>query len=492
MLHFVENDLIYLLTTYGYLAVLVFVGIESIGIPFPGETMLVTAAIYAGTTHRLHIALVIAAAAIGAILGDNIGYWIGRVGGYRLLRRYGRYIRLDEPKLKLGQYLFNKHGGKVVFFGRFISVLRTFAAFLAGVNRMEWGRFLVFNASGGMVWATLFGVGAYALGNEVRRLSRPVDIGLAVVGAVVVIAVIVFLRRNEARLEAESERAMPGPLEQHRRNVDRAVPALSIAVRRAFASLRAQLSIFRSWIGQRLDPAAPHGLVLTMWIVAGVLAVITFADLTQDVLGGDDMASVDPAVTAFVADHRVGWLTIVMKTVTWLGSGALIVPAVLATAGYLFLRRRDWRRLAQLGAAVAGAAALYEIVKPIVGRPRPPVAIQIGAEEGWAFPSGHVTQAVAFYGILAVMLLARPSLRLRVLLGIGAVLVALVVGASRLYLGVHWLTDVLGGYALGTAWLSVVMVVTLLTSSGWGTWSGAAAARPSKDSPEGAAERDAA
>jgi membrane-associated phospholipid phosphatase len=171
---------------------------------------------------------------------------------------------------------------------------------------------------------------------------------------------------------------------------------------------------------------------------------------------------------------------------------ALRPAAVLATAGYLFLRRRDWRRLAQLGAAVAGAAALYEIVKPIVGRPRPPVAIQIVAEEGWAFPSGHVTQAVAFYGILAVMLMARPSLRLRVLLGIGAVLVAFVVGASRLYLGVHWLTDVLGGYALGTAWLSVVMVVTRLTSSGWATWNGAAAARPSKDSLEGAAERGAA
>lgn len=97
----------------------------------------------------MHLSLVIAAAAIGAMLGDNIGYWIGREGGFRLLRRYWPYIRLEERHLKLGQYLFRQHGGKVVFFGRFVSILRTWAAFLAGVNRMQWTRFLLFNATGG-------------------------------------------------------------------------------------------------------------------------------------------------------------------------------------------------------------------------------------------------------------------------------------------------------------------------------------------------------
>src|SRR5450759_335555 len=108
MIHIATSDLTHLLTTYGYWAVLVFVGIESIGIPFPGETMLLVAAIYAGRTHQLLIPLVIIAAAAGAIIGDNIGFWIGREGGYRLLRRYGRYIRLGERRLKLGQYLFLK------------------------------------------------------------------------------------------------------------------------------------------------------------------------------------------------------------------------------------------------------------------------------------------------------------------------------------------------------------------------------------------------
>src|SRR2546422_86790 len=154
MFHVTSSDLIHLLATYGYWAVAVFVTIESTGIPFPGETMLLVAAIYAGTTHRLSLPLVILAAASGAIVGDNIGFWVGREGGYRLLRRYGRFIHLDERKLKLGQYLFSKHGGKVVFFGRFIAVLRAWAAFLAGTNRMRWDRFLLFNALGASSWAS--------------------------------------------------------------------------------------------------------------------------------------------------------------------------------------------------------------------------------------------------------------------------------------------------------------------------------------------------
>ena len=213
MVQFVAQDLSHLLASYGYWAVLLFVAIESTGIPFPGETMLVTAAIYAGATHQLALPLVIAAAAGGAILGDNVGFWVGREGGYRLLRRYGRYVRLNERRLKLGQYLFLRHGGKVVFFGRFVAVLRAWAAFLAGTNRMPWRRFLLFNAAGGIVWATLFGAGGYALGDNIHRIVGPVGIGVVLVAVVLFLALLRYLRRNERRLEEEAERALPGPLD---------------------------------------------------------------------------------------------------------------------------------------------------------------------------------------------------------------------------------------------------------------------------------------
>jgi membrane protein DedA with SNARE-associated domain len=212
MFHLGTSTLTHLLATYGYLAVLLCVAIESTGIPFPGETILLVAAIAAGTTHHLSIALVIVAGALGAILGDNLGFWVGREGGYRLLRRYGRYIRLDERRLKLGQYLFLKHGGKVVFFGRFVAVLRAWAAFLAGTNRMRWPRFLLFNAAGGIVWATLYGLGGYFLGEDIHRLVGPLGIVLLVLAVLLIIAGIVIVRRNEQRLEDQAERALPGPL----------------------------------------------------------------------------------------------------------------------------------------------------------------------------------------------------------------------------------------------------------------------------------------
>jgi membrane protein DedA with SNARE-associated domain len=206
-------DLTHLLTTYGYWAVAVFVAIESTGLPFPGETMLLVAAIYAGTTHHLFIPFVILAAACGAIVGDNLGFWVGREGGYRLLRRYGHFIHLDERKLKLGQYLFLKHGGKVVFFGRFIAVLRAWAAFLAGTNRMRWPSFLVFNALGAIVWATVYGLAGYFLGKNVHRLAGPVGTTTLVLALLLILAGIIFLRRNEQQLEEKAERALPGPID---------------------------------------------------------------------------------------------------------------------------------------------------------------------------------------------------------------------------------------------------------------------------------------
>jgi membrane protein DedA with SNARE-associated domain len=213
---FSTHTLDHLLSNYGYAAVLAFVMIESLGVPFPGETMVITAALYAGLTHRLSVWLIWAVAAAGAIIGDNIGFGIGHWGGYRLLRRYGPKLHINEAKLKVGRLVFERHGGKVVFFGRFVSILRTYAAFLAGTNRMHWLRFLAFNAAGGIVWSGIFAVGFYYAGHALRKARGPADIALGVAAVVVVVAFIVWIRRNERKLEAEAERAYPGPLDQQR------------------------------------------------------------------------------------------------------------------------------------------------------------------------------------------------------------------------------------------------------------------------------------
>jgi membrane protein DedA with SNARE-associated domain len=202
----------HLLTAYGYWAVFFFVALESLGVPLPGETMLVAAGAFAGSTHRLSVWAIFVVAASAAIIGDNIGYWIGEKGGYRLLRRYGRYVRVDETKIKIGRYVFDRHGGKVVFFGRFVSVLRTYAAFLAGTVRMDWRKFVLYNAAGGIVWGAIYTFVSYSAGNAVKKATRPVDIGLVVAAVLMIAAMFFVVRRQSDRLRARAEAAYPGPL----------------------------------------------------------------------------------------------------------------------------------------------------------------------------------------------------------------------------------------------------------------------------------------
>jgi membrane protein DedA with SNARE-associated domain len=184
--------------------------VESIGVPVPGETALVGAALYAGSTHKLQIWWVIAVAIAGAVLGDNIGFSIGRYGGAKLLLRHGHKIHLHEGRLKIGIWLFRRHGGKVVFWGRFVSILRTYAAFLAGTNQMAWGRFLVFNAAGGIVWATVFGVAYYEFGGALQKLSTTIDIVLGVGGTLILLGFAIWTKRKEGELQERADREIEG------------------------------------------------------------------------------------------------------------------------------------------------------------------------------------------------------------------------------------------------------------------------------------------
>lgn len=202
-------EVAWLVDRFGYGAVGLTIGLESMGVPCPGEAALIAMATYAGLTGHVSIWGVVAAAAAGAVVGDNLGYWIGRTLGQSMLRRYGHYVRIGAGRMRLGQYLFAKHGGTVVFLGRFVAVLRAMAALLAGTNRMRWGRFLAFNAISGVAWAGLYGFGAFLLGGQVDRLSAPAGVALSVGTAALVVGGLLLIRRHEARLQVEADRMFP-------------------------------------------------------------------------------------------------------------------------------------------------------------------------------------------------------------------------------------------------------------------------------------------
>ena len=202
----------HLIHEYGLIAVATIVALECVGFPVPGETALLGAAIDAGTKHDLNIGAVIIVAAGAAIVGRMIGYVMGRQLGYRLVLQYGNYVGLTEGRIKLAQYLFLRHGGKIIFVSQFVPVLRSFAGLFAGANVMPWRNFLFANAVSSSVWAVSYSYAAYWAGREFEHSHRHVAIFLVIIAVIVIIAAGIFVHRREAQLIAEAERAMPGPL----------------------------------------------------------------------------------------------------------------------------------------------------------------------------------------------------------------------------------------------------------------------------------------
>jgi len=178
------------------------VALESFGLPVPGETALIACSVLA-SRGGISIVSVIAVAAAAAIIGDNLGYWTARAGGRPLLNRYRLTRRYAERYLPRGERFFAAHGGKAVFLGRFVAVLRVTAAWCAGLARMHWWHFSAWNAAGGIVWACLVGTIAYYLGEAVARLIGPV--GLLAGGGLILLTAIGLLiaRRIERRVMDE-------------------------------------------------------------------------------------------------------------------------------------------------------------------------------------------------------------------------------------------------------------------------------------------------
>jgi undecaprenyl-diphosphatase len=189
------------------------------------------------------------------------------------------------------------------------------------------------------------------------------------------------------------------------------------------------------------------------WIVFAALAIV---------VSSSDVLSVDHSVLTWVGEHRSSAVTSAMRAVTWLGSAAVLYPATLVLALHWWRRERDWRAGAMLAAALAGSTVLYNVFKRIIERPRPPARDALGTYAHWSFPSGHATQGMAFFAMLLMLAWLAGWARPR-LWAIAAAAVVLAVGGSRIYLGAHWFTDVLGGYALGGAWSSLVAAVGLAT-----------------------------
>ena len=199
MTHFIEEH-----QSWALVLLFLLIAVESAGVPLPGETALITCGVLASQS-KLNIVAVIVVASAAAIIGDNGGYWIGRKGGRKLLERWSLVNKHAKKVLPRAERLFEKHGGKTVFFGRFIAVLRITAAWMAGISHMPWWRFLFFNAAGGILWAALVGLVSFYSGKAAADAIQ--TYGLYAAGAIVVIVVafVVGVRWWERRMVANEE-----------------------------------------------------------------------------------------------------------------------------------------------------------------------------------------------------------------------------------------------------------------------------------------------
>ena len=285
------HDTIYgLISQYGYLIVFLLIGIESLGIPLPGETALITAAAFAAMG-RLNIYGVILAATAGAILGDNGGYWIGNKGGLALVHKYGRYMHLDEKKIETVNRFFKKHGAKTVFIGRFISLLRTWAAVLAGVACMPWGTFMMYNALGGVTWAVTFGTLGYFFGKNLPRLEH--YLGQASMAAALLVALVVVVYFGARWFIA-----------------NRAKVSATVAEKWEHAAADPRFAEFSShhrrlwgYITSRFARGEYLAFHLTIGFVISVGVLALFAEVTEDVFHHDPMTRLDLALSFWLRRH---------------------------------------------------------------------------------------------------------------------------------------------------------------------------------------------
>ncbi len=394
-----------LVASYGYVVLFFLVGLESLGIPLPGETALVTAAALAAGGH-LSIYAVVTTAVAAAISGDNGGYWIGRAGGIPLVRRYGRFIHLNESHLERTRRFFERHGPKTVFIARFIALLRTWAAVLAGAARMPYGTFMLYNALGAACWAVVVGALGYVFGRNLPRLEH--YIGQASLAAALLVALVVGLVLGWRWFE------------------------------RNRTSLVTRTEHLKMFAAARFARGEYLGLHLTLGLVISLAGLWVFAGVTEDVIHHDPLTQFDVTLLEWLHAHATPAGYAVFNAISLLGSPVTLTILALAV-GLLLAARRQWILLAGWLAAFAGGGLLDAVLKLAIRRPRPPYAAAFLHHYTWSFPSGHAMGSLIGYGLLAYLLLVlwthRRSTRISIVLGAALLIVA--IGFSRLYLGVH-------------------------------------------------------
>jgi undecaprenyl-diphosphatase len=418
-----------------------------IGLVLPGEFAVILGGAVAGQG-VISLPLILGIAWLAAFLGDTAGFTVGHRVGRGFLMRHGPRVGITEERFHRVERYFAKHGGKTIVIGRFISLVRPLAPFIAAGSGMRYRDFVPYSVLGTGLWAATFVLLGYFGSRSLDQVEKLASRGSLVLGALIAIAVGIWLAVRFLRRPENRRRLVEGM--EERRGL-RPLLALGHRLRRP-----ARFAL------HRLTPG--HGVGLELTTLLAVLAVSLFVLVSYwAIIAADPSPTAGDMTAADIArEIRAGWLTSLAKGITELGSASVILPVALLAATVL-AARSHWTEFWVLVVGLGTIFVLNGDIKELVDRPRPGGGL-VGTN-GDAFPSGH-----AAHSVLYVWLGATLSLRIRrglpagTALVVGGIALAAMIGLTRVYLGVHYLSDVIGGWALGASVFSLCAVVALLAT----------------------------
>lgn len=413
-----------------------------VGLFLPGEAPLLIAGVLA-FQGRVSLVVILLAACLGAVIGDSLGYWLGR--------RYGRRLETTKLGRKIGEARWDKaraylqqRGGKAVFLGRFLSIFRTLVPPVAGSAGMPYRRFVMFNAPAAILFSGGLVIAGYLAGGSWHVVEGYVGrASLVLLVLVGVVALFVFAARRVAGNYGRVRARLDALLERPR-----------------VRGLRGRYDRQIAFMTRRFDPGARFGLEITIGIGIIVIFGFAFGTVLEEVLESET-GFIDRPILDWLAAHRSPGLNTAMRITTSFG-GALVALAIMSAAiVFAYAKTRNLMIPAFLSFCLIGALGLSPLIKLMVGRPRPDFSEIVDAG-GLAFPSGHATTSAIVGAGLAYALTRRRSWKPSVWIWTAAGVASFLIGFSRLYLGVHWPSDVIGGWMLGLAWVAIGAVLANL------------------------------
>lgn len=437
--------------TYALVAALAFLETGAfVGLVAPGETTVIAGGVIAGQG-EVSLVPLIGLIWVSAILGDTTSFFLGRRLGRGFILRHGERLRIDEHRLGQVESYFERHGGKTILVGRFIGLVRALAPFVAGSSGLAYKRFIPFSILGCGAWATVFAVLGYVFYesfDQVASVAGQAVFGFGVSVAVIVAGVVAYRRLRQA----EERRRLREWLDRQGRK-----PALRplAALLRPIAGAGARPARF---VADRLRPTE-IGLPLTTALAIALVGLYVFALLIGAISGAAAPTPADRELLDLADAFRQDTAVDVVAVLTDLGS--LPVTALLWLGACVLLARRG--RLVELGALVAGGVMLViavQLAKVGIDRSRP--AAPLADADGRAFPSGHAAYSTVWVAVALVLARFVPGVVKDAALVGGALAIAAGIGASRVYLRVHYWSDVAGGWALGAAILGTAAAVALV------------------------------